>query len=110
MSGRRLSAKLVAAACLNAAAFAGRPAVVLRKGDPDSGVIFVKVVARSGFATLYGQSRGDEDESDWRRTMGPDPVPEAEVDDRIAREQRFDPDIWALEIWDDSLAHPLEPT
>ncbi|MGZ0186844.1 MAG: DUF1491 family protein [Alphaproteobacteria bacterium] len=109
MSGARLSAKLVASACLNAAAFAGRPAMVLRKGDPDSGIIFVKVLARNGFAALYEQSNGGAGEPAWRRTMGPDPVLEAEVDDRIARERRFDPDIWALEIMDDSLAHPLEP-
>lgn len=102
-----LSARMVATACVNAAAAHGRPAVVLRKGDPDAGVIYVKVLARDGSATLYGQTRDDLGRPAWRRAAGPEP--EAEIERRLDREAGIDPDLWAVEILDDSHAHPLDP-
>jgi len=56
MSSDRLKSGLVVAACLNAAAAHGKPAVVLRKGDSDSGVVYLKTLARDGDATLYSQA------------------------------------------------------
>ena len=109
MSDDRLSAGLLAAACLNAAASQAKHALVLRKGDPDAGVLFLKTLARDGSAMLFGQRRDAEGRAAWRRVTGAAPVPEADVDARFAREAEFDPDIWAIELLDDSHLHPLNP-
>lgn len=110
MSQDRLSSSLLVSACLTAAAVQAKPAVVLRKGDPDSGMIYVKALARSGAAVLYAQTRDADGAPVWHRAMGANPAPEADVDTRIAREANIDPDIWAIEILDDACAHPLDPT
>mgnify|MGYP002637464373 CR=1 FL=1 len=107
MSGERLNAGLLVGACLRAAVAQGKLAAVLRKGDPDSGMIFVKALARNGTAVLYTQTRDDTGESAWRRAAGP--APEADIDQRLDREANIDRDLWAVEILDDALAHPLDP-
>ena len=107
MTASRLGAGFLAGACLNAAASLGKPAVALRRGDPDAGVIFVKVLSRSGEAVLFGQAIDTDGESAWRQIAGP--AAEADIDARIDREARIDRDLWALEILDDALEHPLKP-
>jgi len=107
MSAGRLRSGLVASACLNAAAANGKPAVVLRRGDADSGMVFVKSMARDGQAVLYAQTVGRDGASGWRLAFGP--APERDVDARIEREANMDRDLWALEIMDDAMAHPLAP-
>ncbi len=115
MAEARLRSDLIVAACIRAAVAAARPAVVLRKGDPDSGAILVKTLARDGAATLYGQAsaydQAPEHAGDpaWRRLTGPGPAPETEIDARIAREASIDPDIWVVEVMDDDHDHPLNP-
>lgn len=115
MAEARLRSDLIVAACLRAAAAAAHPAVMLRKGDPDSGAVLVKTLARDGAATLYGQASDFGQSADhagdpaWRRLIGPDPAPEADVDARIAREAAIDPDIWVVEVMDDAHGHPLIP-
>ena len=81
--------------------------MVLRRGDPDAGLIYVKALARDGRATLYAQARQEDGELGWRRVTGP--LPEAEIDERLDRDRRIDPDLWALEVLDDAMAHPLNP-
>lgn len=107
MSSDRLKSGLVVAACLNAAAAHGKPAVILRKGDSDSGVVYLKTLARDGAATLYAQTRTAAGDPAWMRALGP--APEGEIDARIDREARIDRDLWAVEILDDGHAHPLDP-
>lgn len=107
MSRDGLKSGLVVAACLTAAAAHGKPAVVLRKGDADSGVVYLKTLARDGVATLFAQTRSAAGDPGWMRALGP--APESEIDARIDREARIDRDLWAVEILDDGHAHPLDP-
>ena len=108
LSAPRLSSKLTAQACVRAAESLGHMAVILRRGDPDAGVLFVKALARDGSAALFGQTIDMSGAPAWRAVM-PGPTPEAEIDDRLAREARIDPDIWIVEVLDDALRHPLNP-
>lgn len=109
MAEARLRSELTVAACLRAAGVAAHPAVVLRKGDPDAGMVLVKALARDGAAALFGQTRDADGEPAWRRLTGAAPAPEADADARIAREAAIDPDIWVVEVLDDACGHPLNP-
>lgn len=102
-----IAARLLAQACLRAAAARGLPAAVLRRGDPDAGILYVKTLARDGQATLFVQTRDDDGLRAWRMMQGP--APEADIDAKLAREAEIDPDLWAVEVMDDEHRHPLDP-
>jgi hypothetical protein len=40
--------------------------------------------------------------------MSPQPVPEASVEERLAKEIRFDPDVWVVETEDRAGRHFLD--
>jgi hypothetical protein len=82
-------------------------AVVRRRGAEEAGAIFIKVNRLDGTALLYGpapQSAFDEARPVDRffTTIVGDasPVPDADIETRLAREIRFDPDLWIVEIED----------
>lgn len=77
---------------------AGGHAAVIHKGDDLAGAIFVALRHRGGLMSCLGpvaqsQSDGAERRLEWRVRQ----VPEAEVDAMIARERRFDRDLWFVE-------------
>ncbi len=79
-------------------------AVLRRRGAAEAGAIFVKVDRLDGSADLYGpapQSLVDEDTGDDRLfTPIMQAASPADVEERIRREIRFDPDLWLVEIED----------
>ena len=81
----------------------GASAVLRRRGAAEAGAIFVTVDRLDGTADLYGpapQSLADEALGERRfvRVCAGDPPPE--VEERVAREARFDGDLWLVEIED----------
>jgi len=85
----------------------GRPAMVLRKGDPDSGGILCLLRGREGCMVL-SQARDAEGRPAWMRGTGKDPVSEAEADAYVERQVRRDPDLWVLEFEAPELRPPFE--
>src|SRR5919197_1185663 len=89
-------------------------AAVRRRGAEEAGAIFVKLNLLDGTAELFGpapQSMFDEARPADRlfsRCVGDQPVPEAKVEERLARELRFDPDAWILEVEDRAGRHFLD--
>ena len=68
-----------------------------------------------GTATLYGpapQSAFDEAQPADRLFTamlgGAKPVPEADIEARLAREIRFDPDVWIIEVEERAGRHLLD--
>ncbi len=88
---------------------AGRPGVVLRKGDPDSGGIVVVLRGRDGLLVL-SQMRAADGNQAWMRATGPAPVDQAAADAYVARQVKFDPDLWVLEFEAPDLTPPFEST
>lgn len=92
----------------------GAFAAVRRRGAEEAGAIFVKLNRLDGTAELFGpapQSAVDDARSYDRvfsRCGAAQPVPEAEIEGYLAREIRFDPDVWIVEVEDRSGRHFLD--
>lgn len=72
------------------------PAYVIRRGDATAGAVLVKCARLDGTATAL--MRRYDFESDRRLWEVVAEGPEAEIDQRIASEQRADPDLWVIEL------------
>ncbi|CAO4157002.1 DUF1491 domain-containing protein [Methylorubrum thiocyanatum] len=89
----------------------GIPAVQRRRGSPEAGAIFVKIDRLDGTGDLYGpapQALIEAEDSGERLfsailTAAPSP----DVEERLAREIRFDSDLWIVEIDDREGRHGL---
>lgn len=98
----RITSDLFVSALTRRIFSAGGYAAIERRGASEAGAIFIRQRRRDGRETLYGpapQSFFDSEDSGERRferrvTDG-EPHACAEV---IAREMRFDPDLWLVEI------------
>jgi hypothetical protein len=99
----RLTAEFFAAALVRRAMIEGAFAAVTRKGAAQAGTLFIIVDRLDGTADLYGpapQMLMESSDSDRRFERLAAGVPRAEVLERLAREQRFDSDLWVIEIED----------
>ncbi len=82
----------------------GAMAAVARRGAEEAGAIFVIVDRLNGTADLYAPapqasfSESRPSERFFQRVAEGEPL--AEVDARIEREARFDPDLWVVAIED----------
>jgi hypothetical protein len=103
----RVKAGLWVRAALRMADLAGRPGVVLRRGDADAGGVLVVLRGRDGLSVLT-QVRSAEGVLAWLRGTGPDPVDQAAADAYVARQLRIDPDLWVLEFEAPDLVPPFE--
>lgn len=85
----------------------GRPGMVLRKGDPDAGGVLV-VLRRRDELSVLSQIRSADGELSWMRATGAEPVGQEAADAYIARQLRFDPDLWVVEFESPDLLPPFE--
>jgi hypothetical protein len=111
----RLKSNIWVSAYLRRCSVEGAFAAVRRHGADEAGAVFIKVDRLDGSATLYGpapQSAFDDDQPADRlftTVLGGDkPVPEADIEARLAREIKFDPDLWIVEVEDRGGRHFLD--
>jgi hypothetical protein len=109
----RLKSEIWVKAYLRRAAVNGCPGVVVRHGHDEAGAIFIKIVIRPGSALLFGPAPAGLDGVDEERRFtnafsDAAPQPEAKVDEKLTQEQRFDPDLWIVEIESATAQHFLD--
>ena len=110
----RLKSAIWVAAYVRRCHIEGAYAVVRRRGAEDAGAIFIKVARLDGTADLYGpapQTAFDEarpSERAFSACLKAQPAAEAESESYLAREMRFDPDIWIIEVEDRAGRHFLD--
>ena len=109
----RLKSSIWVAAYLRRCQTEGVFGAVRRRGAEEAGAVFVKVALLDGNAMLYApapQTVYDESRPVERffAPVSPQPVPEQSVEERLAKEIRFDPDAWIVETEDRAGRHFLD--
>ncbi len=97
MAEPRVKAGLWVKMALRLGDAAGRPGVVLRRGDPDAGGVLVVLRVPGGLVVLSRVTAADGSPA-WMRGTGAAPVGQEAADAYAARQVRFDPDLWVLEF------------
>ena len=110
----RLKSAIWVAAYIRRCTVEGVVAMLRRRGAEEAGAIYIIVNRLDGTADLYSpapQAAFDETRPADRAftpALKDMPAPESKVEAFIAREGRFDPDIWVVEIEDRSGRHFLD--
>ena len=107
----RVPTELWVKALLRRCNSSGATALVARPGEPDGGVVFIKVRLLDGTAKLFGPAMAGLARSDGLPRLEPlmaaQGAPEADVDAYLQRQMSFDPDLWVVEI-DDRLGRSFQ--
>jgi hypothetical protein len=109
----RLKSSIWVAAYLRRCQGAGIFGAVRRRGAEEAGAVFVKVATLDGNAMLYAPAPQTvyDDSRPVERVFAPttaQPISEQSVEERLAKEIRFDPDAWIIETEDRAGRHFLD--
>jgi hypothetical protein len=107
MSEPRVKVGLWVSAALRMADMAGKPGVVVRRGDADAGGVILLLRGRGGVSVLT-QVRTGGGEAAWMRATGAAPVDDAAADAYVSRQVGRDPDIWVVEFEAPDFLPPFE--
>ena len=97
MSDPRIKVGLWVQAVLRMGQADGRYGVVIRKGDPDAGGVLLVLRGHSGL-TVLTQIRDATGQPAWLRATGETPVEEPAADAYIAKQLKYDTDLWVIEF------------
>lgn len=95
----RLKAGIFVRALIRRAEVAGAQAYVVKKGSEEAGAVFLKVSRLDGTCTVLNQATAGEGERVWVRPLG-ESCDDAKAATYFAKQQKYDPDLWILEIED----------
>lgn len=109
MTEPRIKAGMWVRAALRLGASDGRPGLVIHRGDEDAGGVLVLLRGRMG-VVIISQTRDAAGRPAWLRATGPDPVDDGRADDYVAKQVRFDPDLWVVEFEAPDYLPPFEAT
>jgi hypothetical protein len=106
MTTMRLKTALWVAAYVRRCYVEGVAAVVRRRGAEEAGAVFVRISRLDGTSDLFGpapQSAFDAAQGTARAftpSLATQSASDADVEAYLARQMKFDPDIWIVEIED----------
>jgi hypothetical protein len=101
----RLKSSIWVSAYLRRCQVAGAFAAMRRRGAEEAGTIFIKINRLDGTAELFGpapQSAFDDTpiERAFVACLREQPAAEEAIENYLAREVKFDPDVWIVEVED----------
>ena len=102
----RLTADVWVSAYLTRLRLQDIPAFVVKKGDLTAGAVLVKLNTLDGQATAY--QRSFDLMTGERAWMVLSEGEERSVDEALARQRSFDPDLWVIEVEDRAGRHLLD--
>ncbi|MFO1210528.1 MAG: DUF1491 family protein [Amaricoccus sp.] len=97
MSGPRLTAEFWVQAYLARLRLADIPAFVTARGDATAGAVAVKLNTLDGQARAFGRAWDAHGARVWTTLAEGE---DAEVEAALARQRRYDPDLWVIEVED----------
>jgi hypothetical protein len=106
MTTMRLKTALWVAAYVRRCYVEGVAAVVRRRGAEEAGAVFVRISRLDGTSDLFGpapQSAFDAAQGTARAftpSLATQSASDADVEAYLARQMKFDPDIWIVEVED----------
>lgn len=106
----RLRSDFWVSAYLRRCAVENIEAVLRRRGSPEAGAVFVKIDRLDGTASLYGPAPQAlvEDTGDRLFSCVLEAVMPLDVEERMTKELKFDPDLWLVEVDDREGRHGLD--
>lgn len=106
----RLRSDFWVSAYLRRCSIEGIDAALRKRGAAEAGAIFVKLDRLDGTASLFGPAPQVFLEEGGERLFSPilEGVMPLDVEERMIRESRFDPDLWLVEIDDRAGRHFLD--
>jgi hypothetical protein len=110
----RLKTALWVAAYLRRCQVEGVIAVVRRRGAEEAGAVFVRISRLDGTSDLFGPAPQSEVNAAqpvdraFSAILAVQPAPDAAIEAYLAREVKFDPDVWILEVEDRGGRHFLD--
>jgi hypothetical protein len=102
----RLKSGIWVAAYLRRCQIEGAFAAIRRRGAEEAGAVFIKISRLDGTAEVFGpapQSAFDEARPADRAfapALKTQPAPDADAEAYLARQIKFDPDAWIVEVED----------
>ena len=107
----RIKSEIWVKAYLRRCQVQGVPAVVARRGDEHAGAIYICLNRLDGTLRLYGPApaglEGGDVERRWVNCFATSVITENEAAAYLARQVKFDADIWIVEVEDKSGRHFL---
>src|ERR1700677_4157613 len=100
----RLKSALWVAAYLRRCQVEGVYGVVRRRGAEEAGAVFVRICRLDGTSDLYGPAPQSAVETglgadrSFTPSFAKQPVPDADIEACLAREVKFDSDVWIVEV------------
>ncbi|MBC6438956.1 MAG: DUF1491 family protein [Rhodospirillales bacterium] len=86
------------------------PFYVVRRGDPDAGMILIKLIRGPDRVLILSPARDEQGRPAWQRPLGEGEVPDSDGESWLSRQIDYDPDLWIVEIEDVAAAWwPDEP-
>jgi hypothetical protein len=76
------------------------PAVVVRRGDNERGMVLLKINTLENGCRVLTQARNLDGQLGWLAALDGVLAPESEADAYISRQTERDPDLWVIEIED----------
>ena len=95
----RLKSGLFVRALIRRAEVAGAQAYLVRKGSEEAGAVFIKVSRLDGTCFVLTQAVAGDGQRVWARPLG-ESCDEAKASAYFDKQQKFDPDLWIVEIED----------
>jgi hypothetical protein len=110
----RLKSAIWVSAYLRRCQVEGAFAVVRRRGAEEAGAVFVRICRLNGTSDLFAPAPPTalepprEADRSFTPSFAEQPVPDATVEAYLAREVKFDPDVWIVEVEEPAGRHFLD--
>jgi hypothetical protein len=104
----RLKSNIWVQAQVRLCSIANLAAYVIKKGDPDAGVIFLHLNRLEDNNLIYFQTRSISGEISWMLANNTKSMRDKEAQEYLEKQQTYDPDLWILEIEDPTNKYELD--